>query len=245
MVGMATSFVRDKTWCLATYAVRPDQQSRGIGKQLLAAALHHGRGCLRGMLSASSDPSAVRRYRQAGFSLHPQMFLTGTARPGRHPGRREGARGERGRHRPDGLGRPPGPRGGAWSRSPAHAGSCGAASSPTPRPAPATPTSTRTAGGPAGRHQPAYCDPPAVDGFRRRRGGADRSATSRAANEWAIDVGHRRAAGAPHPWLPRAARDEAAGAVRSQRCPALAVRRRIGSEHDHRRPTPAPTRPGS
>lgn len=78
MVGMATSFVRDKTWFLATYAVRPSLQSRGLGKQLLAAAMHHGRGCLRGMLSASADPRAVRRYRLAGFSLHPQMFLTGT-----------------------------------------------------------------------------------------------------------------------------------------------------------------------
>ena len=78
MIGMATSFVRDKTWCLATYAVRPGLQSRGIGRQLLEAALHHGRGCLRGMLSSSSDPKAVRRYRAAGFSLHPQMFLTGT-----------------------------------------------------------------------------------------------------------------------------------------------------------------------
>jgi GNAT superfamily N-acetyltransferase len=77
MVGMATSFVRDKTWCLATYAVRPGLQGRGLGKQLLEAAMHHGRGCLRGMLSASSDPKAVRRYRLAGFSLHPQMFLTG------------------------------------------------------------------------------------------------------------------------------------------------------------------------
>ncbi len=78
MVGMATSFVRDKTWCLATYAVRPGLQSRGIGRQLLDAAMHHGRGCLRGMLAASSDPKAVRRYRLAGFTLHPQMFLTGT-----------------------------------------------------------------------------------------------------------------------------------------------------------------------
>lgn len=78
IIGMATSFVRDKTWCLATYAVRPGLQARGIGRQLLEAALHHGRGCLRGMLSASSDPKAVRRYRLAGFSLHPQMFLTGT-----------------------------------------------------------------------------------------------------------------------------------------------------------------------
>jgi hypothetical protein len=30
------------------------------------------------MLSSSSDPRAVRRYRLAGFSIHPQMFLTGT-----------------------------------------------------------------------------------------------------------------------------------------------------------------------
>ncbi|MDQ4052531.1 MAG: GNAT family N-acetyltransferase [Actinomycetota bacterium] len=78
MVGMATSFVRETTWCLATYAVRPGLQARGIGKQLLAAAMHHGRGCLHGMLAASSDTRAVRRYRLAGFSLHPQMFLTGT-----------------------------------------------------------------------------------------------------------------------------------------------------------------------
>jgi GNAT superfamily N-acetyltransferase len=78
MVGIAISFVRDTTWCLASYAVRPGLQARGIGKQLLAAAMHHGRGCLRGMLSASSDPKAARRYRLAGFSLHPQMLLVGT-----------------------------------------------------------------------------------------------------------------------------------------------------------------------
>ncbi len=78
MVGMATSFVREQAWCLATYAVRPGLQSRGLGKQLLAGALHHGRGCLRGMISALADPQAVRRYRRAGFSLHPQMLLTGT-----------------------------------------------------------------------------------------------------------------------------------------------------------------------
>lgn len=78
MVGMATSIVRDKTWILATYAVRPGRQGQGLGGQILAAALYHGRGCLRGMLSSSADPKAVRRYRLAGFSLHPQMFLTGT-----------------------------------------------------------------------------------------------------------------------------------------------------------------------
>jgi GNAT superfamily N-acetyltransferase len=78
MAGFATSFTREKLWCLATYAVRPDLQGAGIGKQLLEAALSHGRGCLRAMLSSSSDPRAVRRYRLAGFALHPQMVAVGT-----------------------------------------------------------------------------------------------------------------------------------------------------------------------
>jgi GNAT superfamily N-acetyltransferase len=78
LLGIATSFNREKLWCLATYAVRPGAQGRGIGKPLLAAALTHGASSLRGMLASSSDPKAVRRYRQAGFSLHPQMFLTGS-----------------------------------------------------------------------------------------------------------------------------------------------------------------------
>jgi GNAT superfamily N-acetyltransferase len=77
MVGFATSIRRELMWCLATYAVRPGLQGSGIGRQLLEAAIEHGRGCLRGMLSASSDPKAARRYRAAGFDLHPQMFMRG------------------------------------------------------------------------------------------------------------------------------------------------------------------------
>ena len=78
IVGLATSLVRETTWILATYAVRPDRQGDGIGRQLLAAAMHHGRACLYGMLSASSDPAALRHYRAAGFAFQPQMHLTGT-----------------------------------------------------------------------------------------------------------------------------------------------------------------------
>ena len=77
-VGIVTSFRRETLWCLATCAVVPGRQGQGIGRPLLAAALHHGRGCTRGMLSASSDTRAVRVYHQAGFELHPQMFLQGT-----------------------------------------------------------------------------------------------------------------------------------------------------------------------
>ncbi len=77
IVGFATSLVRELMWILASYAVRPGLQGRGLGRALLDAALHHGRGCLRGMLNASADPQALRRYALAGFTLHPQLLLRG------------------------------------------------------------------------------------------------------------------------------------------------------------------------
>lgn len=77
IVGCAVSRTRELLWILSSFAVRPGLQGHGLGRQLLDAALHHGRGCLRGMFAASADPAAVRRYRLAGFDLHPQMFLSG------------------------------------------------------------------------------------------------------------------------------------------------------------------------
>jgi GNAT superfamily N-acetyltransferase len=77
VVGGAVSRVRELMWILASFAVAPGQQGRGIGTQLMAAAMQHGRGCLRGMFAASADPGAVRLYRLAGFDLHPQMLLSG------------------------------------------------------------------------------------------------------------------------------------------------------------------------
>jgi GNAT superfamily N-acetyltransferase len=77
LLGTAASMRRDLTWLLAIYAVRPRVQGRGVGRQLLDAALSHGSGALRGMIAASEDPLAVRRYRLAGFTLHPTMLLWG------------------------------------------------------------------------------------------------------------------------------------------------------------------------
>lgn len=77
LVGFATSMVRERLWILATFAVLPDQQGRGVGRRLLEHATAYGARCERGMLSASVDPLALRRYHQAGFSLHPQMLLRG------------------------------------------------------------------------------------------------------------------------------------------------------------------------
>lgn len=78
VTGFATSFVRERVWGLATYAVRPGLQGRGVGRALLDAATAYGARCDVGLLSASVDPRAVRRYWRAGFALHPQMLLQGT-----------------------------------------------------------------------------------------------------------------------------------------------------------------------
>lgn len=77
VVGFATSLTRELMWILASYAVKPGLQGRGLGRGLLEAALQHGRGCLRGMLNASADPAALRRYATAGFRLRPQLLLRG------------------------------------------------------------------------------------------------------------------------------------------------------------------------
>jgi GNAT superfamily N-acetyltransferase len=77
LLGAAVSARRDLTWLLATYAVRPGLQGRGIGRQLLEAAMEHASGSLRDMVAASDDPLAARRYRLAGFTLHPSMLLRG------------------------------------------------------------------------------------------------------------------------------------------------------------------------
>jgi len=78
LLGVAVSLRRELLWALSSFAVRPGLQGQGLGRPLLEAALQHSRGCLRGMLSASTDPKAARRYAAAGFRLHPQMFLHGT-----------------------------------------------------------------------------------------------------------------------------------------------------------------------
>ncbi|MDH6139078.1 MULTISPECIES: GNAT family N-acetyltransferase [Kitasatospora] len=76
-VGFALSLRREGVWVLALTAVLPDFQGKGIGRLLLDRAAEHGRGCLRGMMTVSTDPAAARRYRRAGFSLYPAMRLTG------------------------------------------------------------------------------------------------------------------------------------------------------------------------
>jgi GNAT superfamily N-acetyltransferase len=78
LLGWALSFRRDLAWILSAFRVRAGGRGEDVAQQLLEAALSYGAGCLRAMASAPSDPTAVRRYRLAGFTLHPMMELTGT-----------------------------------------------------------------------------------------------------------------------------------------------------------------------
>ncbi|WP_203454094.1 GNAT family N-acetyltransferase [Jiangella aurantiaca] len=77
VVGVAVALRRDLLWVLSSYAVHLDHQHRGVGTALLDAAVGYGAGCLRGMLTSRPDHQALRRYRRAGFTLHPTMQLTG------------------------------------------------------------------------------------------------------------------------------------------------------------------------
>ena len=56
VVGCAVSRERELMWILSSFAVLPGHQGAGIGTHLLVAAMHHGRGCLRGMFASSADP---------------------------------------------------------------------------------------------------------------------------------------------------------------------------------------------
>lgn len=78
VVGFAISQNRGDLWYLATYGVLPSHQGQGVGKRLMDAVLDHADG-RPGIFSSSVHPGATRRYRLAGFSLHPQMRMTGTA----------------------------------------------------------------------------------------------------------------------------------------------------------------------
>jgi len=77
LLGFATSIARERLWVLSTFTVRPGMQGKGIGRELLARAQEHGAGCDRGLLGASDDQQALRRYHVAGFRLYPQMLFDG------------------------------------------------------------------------------------------------------------------------------------------------------------------------
>ena len=82
VVGVAESVRRESFWGLSMLFVHPEFQSRGVGGQLLEAAMGYAACATQRMIQSSSDPRAMRRYFLAGLAMHP------TAEMGGQPDRR-------------------------------------------------------------------------------------------------------------------------------------------------------------
>lgn len=83
IVGIALATRRGPLWFLSLLSIRTDLQNQGIGRRLLEASM----GTLEhaGMICASDDPKALRRYRTAGFDLLPCYEAKGVVDRSRLP----------------------------------------------------------------------------------------------------------------------------------------------------------------
>jgi GNAT superfamily N-acetyltransferase len=91
VVGAALAIVREGVWGLSLLIVRPEAQSDGLGRELLARAWDHGRDARGWIVLSSADPRALRSYARLGLHLHPAMAARGRPRsvapdPGVRPG---------------------------------------------------------------------------------------------------------------------------------------------------------------
>ena len=77
VVGVALALVREGIWGLSLFGVRPEHQSRGVGRRLLDATLAYAEGTRGGIILSTTDPRAMRRYALAGFELRPCVTLAG------------------------------------------------------------------------------------------------------------------------------------------------------------------------
>ncbi|MGH9000163.1 MAG: GNAT family N-acetyltransferase [Acidimicrobiia bacterium] len=90
-VGCALALMREGLWGLSLLVVRPDDQSRGIGRGLLDRAWSYGDGARGAVILSSPDRRALRAYARLGLALHPTVTAKGQPRrvtmpPGIRPG---------------------------------------------------------------------------------------------------------------------------------------------------------------
>ena len=91
VVGCALAIMRDGVWGLSLLVVRPDAQSSGAGRELLARAFTYGNGARGHIVLASRDPRALRSYARLGLQLHPAIAARGRARMAMPPEVRPGS----------------------------------------------------------------------------------------------------------------------------------------------------------
>jgi GNAT superfamily N-acetyltransferase len=85
VAGCALALVRGHVWGLSLLIVRPDLQSTGVGRELLARARAYGAGARGWIILASRDARALRAYVRLGLDLHPAAVAVGTPRGVAHP----------------------------------------------------------------------------------------------------------------------------------------------------------------
>jgi len=77
VTGVAAGLRSDGLWVLSQLFVDPNTQSRGTGGALLERALAYFEGARGGLITASSDPRAIRLYARAGFTPRPALRAEG------------------------------------------------------------------------------------------------------------------------------------------------------------------------
>ena len=82
VTGVAVAIRRQRLWVLSMLAVDPTAQDRGVGRALLERALAYGDADGPGIILASRDPKAMRRYALAGFALRPAVTAWGRVKRG-------------------------------------------------------------------------------------------------------------------------------------------------------------------
>lgn len=80
VVGAALAILRDGVWGLSLLVVRPDAQSGGAGRALLARAHAYGDGARGRIVLASRDARGLRSYARLGLQLHPAFAARGRPR---------------------------------------------------------------------------------------------------------------------------------------------------------------------
>ncbi len=80
VVGVALGLVRDDVWGFSLFGLLPEHQGRGLGGELLRAALTYADGRRGGIILSSVNPAAMRAYFRSGFRILPTVALGGVPR---------------------------------------------------------------------------------------------------------------------------------------------------------------------
>jgi len=77
LAAVAIAFRREDLWMLTEISVRPDLQSAGLGRRMLARVHDYADGARGRLIASSRDPRALRAYARLGLDAHPCLAASG------------------------------------------------------------------------------------------------------------------------------------------------------------------------